>query len=75
MSTVKSAFNSIAERIKDKSIFKIKPIIQDKTKEIRYSKKIEFNDSIVKEYFNKEVNLKSNKFDKSLLKEAYFLNN
>lgn len=75
MSTVKSAFNSIAERIKDKSIFKIKPIIQDKTKEIRYSKKIEFNDSIVKEYFNKEVNLESNKFDKSLLKEAYFLNN
>ena len=53
----------------------IKPIIQNKTKEIRYSKKIEFNDSIVKEYFDKEINLNSNKFDKSLLKEAYFLNN
>ena len=40
MSTVKSAFHSIAERIKDGSILKIKPLIQDKAKEIRYSKKI-----------------------------------
>ena len=35
MSTVKSAFHSIAERIKDKSIFNIEPIAQDKSKEIR----------------------------------------
>ena len=32
MSTVKSAFHSIAERIKDGSILKIKPMIQDKKK-------------------------------------------
>ena len=42
MSTVKSAFHSIAERIQDGSIFTIKPLIQDKSKEIRYSKKNEF---------------------------------
>ena len=35
MSTVKSAFHSIGEIIKDKSIFKIKPISQDKNKEIK----------------------------------------
>ena len=29
-------YNSIAERIKDGSILKIKPMIQDKIKELRY---------------------------------------
>jgi len=74
MSTVKAAFHSIAERIEDKSIFEIKPIIQNKKNEIRYSKKIEFNDEVVKKYFNKEINLNSKKFDNSLLKEPFFLN-
>jgi len=73
MSTVKSAFHSIFERIKDKSIFEIKPVIQNKNNEIRYSKKIEFNEEMVKNYFNKEINLKSKTFDNSLLKEPYFL--
>ena len=74
MSTAKAAFHSIAERIEDKSIFEIKPIIQNKKNEIRYSKKIEFNDEVVKKYFNKEINLNSKKFDNSLLKEPFFLN-
>ena len=75
MSTIKSAFHSIAERIKDSSIFKIKPFNQDINKEVRYSKKSEFNEEIVKEYFEKEINLNSKKFDNSLLKEPFFLNN
>ena len=75
MSTVKSAFHSIAERIKDGSIFKIKPAVQDKSKEVRYSKKSEFNEEIVQEYFEKEINLNQNKFDNSLLKEPFFLKN
>ena len=75
MSTIKSAFHSIAERIKDNSIFKINPVIQDKIKEIRYSKKNEFNEEIVKEYFKKKINLNNKKFDNSLLKEPFFLNN
>jgi len=75
MSAVKSAFHSISERIKDKSIFEIKPDIQNKANEIRYSRKIEFNEEVVKNYFNKEINLKSKIFDNSLLKEPYFLNN
>ena len=36
MSTVKSSFHSIAQKIKDNSIFKIKPIVQDKNQEVRY---------------------------------------
>ncbi len=75
MSTVKSAFHSIAERIKDGSIFTIKPIFQDKIKEVRYSKKSEFSEELVKEYFEKKIDLNSKKFDNSLLKEPFFLNN
>ena len=74
MSTIKSAFHSIAERINDNSIFKINPVIQDKSNEIRYSKKNEFNEEIVKEYFKKEINLNNKKFDNSLLKEPFYLN-
>ena len=72
MSTVKSAFHSVAERIKDGSIFEIKPVVQDKNREIRYSRKIEFNEKIVKEYFKKEINLNQTKFDNALLKEPFF---
>ena len=72
MSTVKSAFHSIAERIRDKSIFNIKPIKQDKSKEVRYSKKIVFNEEVVKNYFVKNINLNSKQFDLSLLKDPYF---
>ena len=75
MSTVKSAFHSIAERIKDGSIFTIKPIFQDKIKEVRYSKKSEFSEEVVKEYFEKKIDLNSKKFDNSLLKEPFFLKN
>ena len=53
MSTIKSAFHSIAEKIKDGSILTIKPIVQDKSKEVRYSKKSEFNEEIVRKYFKK----------------------
>lgn len=75
MSTVKSAFHSITERIKNNSIFKIKPIIQEKNKEIRYSRMNEFNEKVVKEYFKKKINLESIKIKKSLLKDPFFFNN
>lgn len=75
MSTAKAAFHSIVERIDDKSIFEMKSIIQNKDNEIRYAKKIEFNEEIVKNFFTKEINLNSKKLDNSLLKEPFFLNN
>ncbi len=75
MSTVKSAFNSIISRINDKTIFEIEPKEQDPSLEIRYTKKIEFNDKVVEDFLLKEVNLFSKEFDISLLKEVYFLNN
>ena len=75
MSTVKSAFHSIAERIKDGSIFTIEPEVQNKKEEVRYSKKSEFNEEIVKKYFEKEIDLNKKEFDYSLLKEPFFLDN
>ncbi len=75
MTAVKSAFHSVVERIKDNSIFKIEPIIQEKNKEIRYSIKKQFNEEVVKKYFEKKINLDSAKFNRSLLKEPFFLNN
>ena len=75
MSTIKSAFHSIAERIKDGSIFSIKPVVQNKKEEVRYSKKSEFNEEIVKKYFEKEIDLNKKEFDYSLLKEPFFLKN
>ena len=54
MSTIKSAFHSIAERIEDGSFSKIKPLEQDKNKEIRCSKKSEFNDEVVNDYLKKK---------------------
>ena len=73
MSTVKAAFHSIVERLRDKTIFEIEPTMQEKSKEIRYSKKIEFNDEVVKEYFNLKLNLFSKPFNNSFLKEPFYL--
>ena len=75
MSTVKSAFHSIVDRIKDKSLLKLKPLKQNKSNEIRYSKKVEFNDKIINEYFSKNIDLNCKNFDNSLLKDPYFFNN
>ena len=73
MSTVKSAFHSFADRVKDQSIFNIQPEIQNKDKEVRYSKKDEFNEDVVKLFLNKQINLNSDKFDKKLFKDPYIL--
>ncbi len=75
MSTVKSAFHSIAERIKDGSLLTIKPYIQEKNKELRYTKKSEFTEEIIKKYFQKKINLNKKKFNYSLLKDPFFLSN
>ena len=44
-----------------------------KNNEIRYSKKAEFDENVVKNYFNKKLNLKNIKFKYSLLKDPFFL--
>ena len=75
MSAVKSAFESIAQKIENKTIFEHTPEIQDKSKEIKYSKKNEFNDEIIKKFFLNKINLNSKIFKLDLYKNPYFLKN
>ena len=53
MSAVKIAIDELIKKIKNKSIFKMIPIKQDKILEIRYSKKKDFNDKIVKNFLKR----------------------
>ena len=73
MSTVKSAFESIAQKIENKTIFEHTPEIQDKSKEIKYSKKNEFNDEVIKKFFLNKIDLNSKIFKLDLYKNPYFL--
>ena len=75
MSAVKSAFESIAQKIKNKTIFEHTPEIQDKSKEIKYSKKNEFNDEVIKKFFLNKIDLNSKIFKLDLYKNPYFLKN
>ena len=75
MSTVKSAFHSLAERIKSDKIFKYSTQVQDKSNEIRYSTKKEFNDKVVKLFLSKKINLNKKKFNEKFYKDPYFLKN
>ena len=75
MSAVKSAFESIAQKIENKTIFEHTPEIQDKSKEIKYSKKNEFNDDVVKKFFLHKIDLNSKIFKLDLYKNPYFLKN
>ena len=75
MSAVKSAFESIAQKIENKTIFEHTPEIQDKSKEIKYSKKNEFNDEIIKKFFLNKIDLNSKIFKLDLYTNPYFLKN
>ena len=55
MSCVKSAFDSIVQRIKDKTILNIKPKEQKK-KRSKILKKKEFTEKIIQEFSKKKLN-------------------
>ena len=75
MSTVKSAFHSLAERIKNQNIFEYSLETQNKFKEVRYSRKNEFNDEVVKFFLSKKIDLHRKSFQKNLYKDPYILKN
>ena len=73
MSTVKSAFHSISERINNGTIFNIPASEQEKIKEIRYSKSKDFSEKVIKKFVSEKIDLNSKKFDANLLKHPFFL--
>lgn len=52
MKAVKVAQDSLIENIQTNKIFKYEPVKQDKSKEIRYTKNIDFNDNVAINYLN-----------------------
>ena len=74
MSTVKSAIFSLAERIKNEKIFHYKAIMQDRKKEVRYTKKKDFNEEVINQFFNKKIR-ENNMEIKNFLKDPYILLN
>lgn len=73
MSTVKGAIHSIIDKIQNRSIFNLQQHSQDKSKEIRYSKNIDFNENVVKKFFSKKIQLQTKK-KINFLNETYFFN-
>ena len=67
-----AAFVSLIERIKDKSLFKIKPEKQDKKKTIRNSTRKQFTENVVKKYFSSNIDTNAKKIGLTMLKDPFF---
>ena len=52
MSAVKSAYDSLINKIKNETIFKTSILLRNKENEIRYSKKDDFTEDIVNSFFS-----------------------
>lgn len=55
MSAVKIAIDTLVKKIKSREILKLKSIKQDKSLEIRFSKKRDFTDKVVKRFMKNEL--------------------
>lgn len=75
MSCVKSAFDSLVDRIEKNSLYESSSIKQDISKEVRYSKKIDFNEDIIKQFYKKNIDLNKKKIDLSLYVNPFILKN
>lgn len=76
MMSVKVAIDSVAERVKTGQIFKIKPEVQDKSKEILYTRNSDFTDEVAKDYLEnlpteEEIYQRLYNRDDSLFKDIY----
>ena len=66
------AQQAVANSFKNKKIFSILPVKQDKSKEIRYTKNCDFNDSIIKEFLQRKILIKSDVFKYPKLFDPFF---
>ncbi|MDE5717193.1 MAG: methionyl-tRNA formyltransferase [Lachnospiraceae bacterium] len=76
MKAVKVAHESLVERIANKEIFKYEPIVQDKSKEYRYTRNADFTDDVAREYLGtllspEQLKIKLEQRDLSLLEKPF----
>ncbi|WP_197536837.1 formyltransferase family protein [Maridesulfovibrio hydrothermalis] len=57
MMTVKSAHESLVSRIADKSIFSFRPVTQNKSQAIRYTRNADFTDDIAKSFLERNLSI------------------
>ena len=75
MLSVKSAISSLSERVLNEEIFKFKPVKQNKSLELKYSTKKDFNEIILKKFLNKKnISIKSYNYKEYLI-NPYILEN
>lgn len=63
MRSVLVAHEGLVEAIQNNSIFSMPAVKQDKALEIRYTKNVEFTDSVVSEFLSRKLNLFETDFD------------
>ena len=74
MKAVKVGQNKLIENIENERIFTKKPILQQSDLQLRYSLKKDFNDDVIKEYLNRDLNAKKlqTSIKKSQLPELHY---
>ena len=61
MRSVLVAQRELVNSIKNKKIFAIKPVSQDKSKEVRYTINKNFNDDVAEEFLNRDLDFEFKK--------------
>ncbi|MDG2060680.1 MAG: formyltransferase family protein [SAR86 cluster bacterium] len=72
MNSVKIAHQSLIERISSEEIFDIKPIEQDRSLEVRYTKNMDFTDKVASEFLQRAIILDKTSFNYPDLVNPYF---
>ena len=62
MRSVLVAQQSLVETIRSETIFSFEHVKQDRKKEIRYSRNIEFNDAVAEDFLNRKLKLDDRDF-------------
>ena len=72
MRSVKIAHDALCSRLSDSTLFSMVAEAQDRTKEVRYSRRGEFNDEVAHEFLLRKSNIQTDVFQYPMLKEPFF---
>ena len=72
MRSVKIAHDALCSRLSDSTLFSMVAEAQDRTKEVRYSRRGEFNDEVAREFLLRKSNIQTDVFQYPMLKAPFF---